>query len=126
MPDTKQSLWSQKFSKVLLPGAASTVHTVAVGHRLELVPLASPWASPAAPIRVKAIFDGKPLAGKSISVGDGVTDRDTDATTDATGVATVPMTTGRWYVLSVSHRVPSRVPTLAENDAYVATMSFRP
>ena len=97
-----------------------------VGQALEIVPLQAPTAA-SSTIQVRVLFKGRPVAGSTVKTigGDHHGDEQSPTVTDAQGTATVPLGEGGTQVQSVSYRVtPSRTPTLADADAYDATLSF--
>nr|WP_286134239.1 DUF4198 domain-containing protein [Methylobacterium sp. Leaf123] len=80
-------------------------------------------------IRVRVLFEGRPLDGASVVATDGVNFKSeadqARATTDAQGVAVVSLRSAGPQVLAVAHRVtPSQTPTLADADSYGATFAF--
>ncbi|MBD8905294.1 DUF4198 domain-containing protein [Methylorubrum zatmanii] len=126
LPLATKSLWSMKFAKAAL-GAAAPWDRV-VGHPLEIVPLEDP-ATASGTIRVKVLFEGRPLASASVVATDGVNFKSeadqARATTDAEGIARVPLRSAGPQVLAASHHVrPSQTPQLADTDAYSATFAF--
>ena len=104
-----------------------------VGHRLELVPKRDPFtlaAGDALPVLV--LFDGRPLAGAGVEIGDAVTgiaeDRIARYRTDRHGVAMVPVGpkgASEWAVLGVDHDEASQLRALADREKYTATLVFR-
>lgn len=79
-----------------------------LGHPAELVPLDNPYAlQPGGTVRVRALVDGRPVAGQLILAGgvasDGTKIAETSARAGADGVAGVRLTkAGHWYVKFVS------------------------
>lgn len=123
LPDNLKSLWSQKFAKLLISGEGATQ---AVGHRLELVPLADPFRLKSGePLKVRVSYGGKPLAGAEVEVSDAKTKTDTPrkVTADASGVATVEPFSGE-TLLTVDHEAPGSFPDLAAEDMLSATLMF--
>lgn len=126
LPQADKSLWSVKFAKAVFGPAAPWDKIV--GQPLEIVPLEAP-TSASGQIRVRVLFEGRPLNGASVVATDGVNFKsDADqarATTDAEGVAVVALRRAGPQVLGVSHRVtPSQTPALADSDSYGATLAF--
>jgi uncharacterized GH25 family protein len=126
LPQADKSLWSVKFAKAV-SGPAAPWGTV-VGQTLEIVPLEAP-SSASGQIRVRVLFEGRPLDGASVVATDGVSFKSeadqARATTDGSGVAVVPLRRAGPQVLGVSHRVtPSQTPALADADSYGATLAF--
>ena len=127
-PDAIDSLWSAKFAKAVTgPGAP---WDMALGHELEIVPLADPAAARVGEsFRVRVLFRGQPLAGADVERGDGVTAMKEDAIprfkTDGDGIATIPIVKWGPVVLVVDHRVtPSGTPDIAAADLFNCTFSF--
>ncbi|MCY1640996.1 DUF4198 domain-containing protein [Methylorubrum sp. SL192] len=126
LPQADKSLWSVKFAKAV-SGPTAPWEKV-VGQPLEIVPLEAPAAA-SGQIRVRVLFEGRPLGGASVVATDGVNFKSeadqARATTDAQGVAVVPLRSAGPQVLGVAHRVtPSQTPTLADADSYGATFAF--
>lgn len=126
LPQADKSLWSVKFAKAVAGPAAPWQQVV--GQPLEIVPLEAP-ASASGKIRVRVLFEGRPLGGASVVATDGVNFKSeadqARATTDAEGVAVVVLRSAGPQVLGVSHRVtPSQTPALADSDSYGATLAF--
>ncbi|MEA1833133.1 DUF4198 domain-containing protein [Methylobacterium durans] len=121
VPDAQRSQWSMKFAKAVTgPGAP---WERVLGQTLEIVPLEAPGAEPGA-IRVRVLFEGRPMAGAEIVAASGEA-AEIRVTTDAEGAARVPLAQGGQQVLAVFHRVkPSRTPALADADAFSATLAF--
>ena len=121
VPDARRSLWSMKFAKAVLGPDAPWERVL--GQTLEIVPLEAPGAD-AGSIRVRVLFEGRPLAGAGIAAASGEAP-EVRVATDAAGEARVPLAQGGQQVLAVAHRVtPSRTPALADADAYGATLAF--
>jgi uncharacterized GH25 family protein len=103
-----------------------------LGHALELVPEASPVApmGPGTPIKIKALFKGKPLAGVKVSfIPRGETlaesfDKKYERNTDEQGRASFTPTTGNYYLVVVHHK--EATPEKAEYDSigYAATLTI--
>jgi uncharacterized GH25 family protein len=122
LPEAQESRWSLKFAKLVLPGAGEPAG--AVGHRLEIVPLADPYRLKAGEaLKVRVELDGKPLPGASLSVGEPKSEQSAKVETDGTGVAAVAPRPGL-TLLSVSRKVPGTAPQLAAEDALTATLAF--
>jgi uncharacterized GH25 family protein len=128
VPDALDSLWSVKFAKTLTGSGGPW--TRVVGHELELVPLADPGEIKAGEsLRVRVLFQGKPLTKAQVERGDGVTPvKEADIprfTTDGEGIATIPIVKRGPVLLAIDHRVtPSATPELAAADLYNATLWF--
>ena len=101
-----------------------------LGHKLELVPEANPVApmGPGQPIKVKLLFNGKPLANTKVSfVPRGVTlkegtDAEYDRTTDKGGRASFTPKTGNYYLV-VAHHDTDEKSDKYEATKYAATMT---
>lgn len=92
---------STQFSKTLF--APSEISTHSLGLRFELVPNADPMAlAPGAPISFKLLFDGRPLAGVSIS-----TNFERESKTDANGVAEFTFEKSGVHLLYATHKIPA-------------------
>lgn len=124
MADVQESLWSQKYAKVLLPGGDAKAYGRVVGQRLEIIPLADPFAmKTGARLPVRVLLDGKPAVGIAVSAGDA---HDKDAVpnlTDAAGETKVALPAGA-VVVETTHKVPGTHPALADQDNLSATLSF--
>lgn len=126
LPEARKSLWSVKFAKAALVPSAPWDRVV--GQPLEIVPLEAPAAA-SGKIKVKVLFEGRPLAGASVVATDGANFKSeadqAQAATDAEGIAVVPLRAAGPQVLGVAHRViPSQTPALADADTYSATFAF--
>ena len=126
LPQADKSLWSVKFAKAI-SGPTAPWDKI-VGQPLEIVPLEEPAAA-SGQIRVRVLFEGRPLDGASVVATDGVNFKSeadqAHATTDADGVAVVSLRSAGPQVLGVAHRVtPSQTPALADADSYGATFAF--
>lgn len=124
VPDAQESRWSQKYAKALLPGGDAKAYGQVVGQRFEIVPLADPFTLKAgAPLPVKVLLEGKPLAGVAITAGDSHAAEAEKIVTDASGEAKLPLPAGP-VVVAVSHKVVGTAPALADQDGLSATLSF--
>jgi uncharacterized GH25 family protein len=101
-----------------------------LGHRIELVPEANPVMpmGPGKPIKVKLLFEGKPLEGVNISfIPRGVTlkegvDPEFERMTDASGRASFTPKTGNYYLV-VAHLPREEKGDGYESAHYTATMT---
>lgn len=123
---TAEHWWTTKSGKRLL-GAGAFRHKT--GSRLELVPLADPFAVPVGKtVRVRLELEGKPVPGAKIAYTDGIApipdDRQPTALTDADGVALVPIARKGAYLLTTDVNAPARHPALAERDHLYTSLSF--
>jgi nickel transport protein len=127
-PGATDSLWSSKFAKALTGPQAPW--QMVLGHDLEIVPLSDPAAvKPGQDLRLRVLFQGKPLAGAEVERGDGTTpvaEKDIPRfPTDAEGVASVPITNSGPHLLVIDHTVkPSATPDQADSDLFTATLWF--
>lgn len=127
-PDAAESMWSAKFAKALTGPDAPWDKVL--GQTLEIVPLSDPVAAkPGQTLRVKVLFQGKPLAGADVERGDSVTvvaEKDIPRfATDAEGIASVPIVKAGAHLLVIDHKVsPSATPDQANADMFNATLWF--
>ncbi len=128
IPEAQDSLWSMKFAKAVT-GPGSPWATV-LGTLLEVVPLSDPAAAkPGDSLRVRVLFQGKPLAHVAVERTDGLTPiKEEDIPsfrTDDNGFASIPIVEAGPHLLAVDYKVsPSATPDLAKTDLYTATLSF--
>lgn len=126
--NAKDSLWSGKFAK-LVTGPGAPWQTVA-GHDLEIVPLSDPAdAKPGESLKVRVLFQGKPLPRARVARADGVTyvaeDRIPRFTAGSDGVAEVKIeTAGPQLLVAERAQKPSLTPDQAGTDLYNATLWF--
>jgi uncharacterized GH25 family protein len=125
--DASETLWSGKFAKAV-SGPGAPWQTV-LGHPLEIVPLSDPGAiKPGDTLRLRVLFQGKPLAGAQVERGDGKTavpEADIPRfATDADGVAAVPIVKAGPHLLVIDHDVKPSNPGLSTLDLYNATLWF--
>jgi uncharacterized GH25 family protein len=108
-------------------------HEKPLGHALELVPEANPVApmGPGQAIRVKLLFQGKPLADAKVSfIPRGVTlkegfDADYERKTDAEGRAKFTPKAGNYYLLVAHREEPAPAgETKYDSIKYSATMTI--
>ena len=108
VPDAQDSLWSVKFAKAIT-GRGAPWGTV-MGTLLEVVPLSDPAAAkPGDSLRVRVLFQGKPLANIAVERTDGVTlIKEEDIPrfmTDSDGVASVPIVGTGPHLLAIDYKV---------------------
>ena len=130
-PKTPMASHNLKYGKALV--ATGTAHggfDRVVGQKLELIPMADPFALKVGdklPVAVR--FNGKPLVGAGVEIGDSVTaipeEKIVRYRTDAKGVAQVPIGGAGWSVVGVDHEERSPLPQLADKEKYTATLVFR-
>lgn len=120
------ALWSaayEKFAKSLInPAADAGLHTTALGHALEIVPLDPPADLAAgSALRVQVLYAGDPIPAQVQATYDGHTEAgDTYAVTleaDDDGIATVPLEVAGDWVVRVQHRADVDA---ADHDRHVA------
>lgn len=92
------------------------------GHPLEFIPLSDPLA--AGQLRMRLMFQGKPLDGARVHVGTAaVGTKDITLTTSNGGTITVPSAAGLWNVRTI-HVVPSPAGADAQWDVHWATFVY--
>ena len=126
-PNPIDSAHYLKFGKALFRvGASSTGYDRVLGHRLELIPQADPFAlKDGANLPVEVRFDGAPLAGAIIEIGDDrAASRGPQVRTDSHGRINVPLANKGYFRISVDHRAPSKYPDLYSFDDYTASLVF--
>lgn len=124
-----------KYAKTLLrvgDGAgAATVYTRPLGHRLEIVPEADPYALPSGePLPVRLLFDGKPLVNARIVIGS--TDARTATQSNMTGVRTDAQgharlqlgRAGGVHYVHALHMIQATGRTDVEWESFWATLTF--
>lgn len=126
-PDAIDSAHYMKFSKALFRiGASSGGYDRTVGHRLELIPRADPFAAKdgsALPVEVR--FDGQVLQDHIVELGDDTAaSKGPELRTDSKGTVLVKLDHKGFYRLAVDHRAPSRYPELFLFDDYTASLVF--
>lgn len=130
VPNAVTATHNFKLGKALFArGPAGPGYDRVVGHKLELIPQRDPLQMKVGgelPVVVR--FDGKPLRGVGVEIGDGVTPIKETAIirykTNASGTANVPIQRSGLQLIAVDHNVPSVSPMLATEDAYTATLVF--
>jgi nickel transport protein len=127
-PSAADSAHYLKYSKALLRiGLMSHGYDRILGHRLELVPLANPFSvAVGVSIPIEVLFQGKPLAGATVEIGDDQTARrNPEQKTDSLGIVQVPIDHHGWFRLAVTFRAPSKYPTLFRFDDLDASLVFQ-
>jgi uncharacterized GH25 family protein len=117
-----------KFSKALLHiGRSSSGFDRVLGHRLELIPNADPFAVVVGgSLPVTVYFEGKPLANATVEIGDEKSaGRSPEQKTDSKGVVQVPVDHRGWYRLAVTYRATSHYPALFKFDDLTASLVFQ-
>ncbi len=102
-----------------------------LGHALELVPLANPVTpmGPGQPIRVKALYQGRPLVGATVAFipRGAVLAEGFDATyerkTDTQGAAEFTPKEGNYYLVAVHHDEPDQKGEGYDRTHYSATLT---
>ena len=102
-----------------------------VGLKIELVALENPYTFPVdQPLPVQVLFDGKPLAGVTVKVFDGV---DTEAVdhiiTDANGQVMIPPGGPGPYLLNAIHMIEpvsqTKIAQAADWESFWASLTFQ-
>ncbi|MPZ41625.1 MAG: DUF4198 domain-containing protein [Rhizobiales bacterium] len=121
VPGATEGMWSRKFAKAIT-GSGAPFDAI-LGHPLEIVPLTDPAAARGATLRVRVLFEGKPVPNVKLERSHG---RNASLVeTDSEGIAVVAIAGAGEYTLSASHRKsPSSVPAFADVDLFGATYSF--
>lgn len=127
----------RRCAKAWLAGSDAARATRPLGLPLEIIPLAAPGAS--ATLRVRVLFEGRPLAGARLRawrqpMGPGKrtldpAGRDSVAAawsgrTDDRGEARVPVAEAGEWLLSTVHMVPSRDRSVADWESTWASLTF--
>jgi uncharacterized GH25 family protein len=102
-----------------------------LGHTIELVPEASPVApmGPGTPIKIKVLFQGKPLDDARVSfIPRGETlaegfDKNYERKTDASGKASFAPKTGNYFLVVVHHKETVTGKSEYDTIAYTATLT---
>lgn len=98
-----------------------------VGHPLELVPLSDPGAAAPGLVRMRLMFQGKPLAGARLHAGkapaSGQKETELSLTTSTEGIIDVPASAGLWNVRTI-HVVPAPAGADAQWDVHWATFVY--
>jgi uncharacterized GH25 family protein len=126
-PDSIDSAHYMKFSKALFHiGAATAGYDRTIGHRLELIPRADPFAAKdGTPVPVEVRFDGSILKNHIVEIGDDTAaSKGPEVRTDDRGIILVKLDHKGFYRLAVDHRAPSRYPDLYAYDDYTASLVF--
>lgn len=126
-PDAIDSAHYMKFGKALFHiGPSSTGYDRVIGHRLELIPRADPFAAKegsALPVEVR--FDGVVLKDHIVEVGDDTAaSKGPELRTDDRGIVMVKLEHKGNYRVAVDHRAPSKYPELFAYDDYTASLVF--
>lgn len=127
-PDAIDSAHYMKFSKCLFHiGASSGGYDRVIGHRLELIPRADPFAlQTGAMLPVELRFDGNIIANHIVEIGDETSSSiGKVARTNADGIVLVPLNHKGFYRLAVDQRAPSKYPALYSYDDYTASLVFK-
>jgi uncharacterized GH25 family protein len=126
-PDAIDSAHYLKFSKALFHvGASGNGFDRIIGHRLELIPRADPFAAKeggSLPVEVR--FDGAVLKDHIVEVGDETAaSKGPELRTDARGIVLVKLDHKGFYRMAVDHRAASKYPDLFSFDDYTASLVF--
>jgi nickel transport protein len=99
-----------------------------VRHRLEIVPMPGELAIPGGAFRVRVLWEGRPLPGVGVEVGDGVTAKKEEdiykVLTDSDGYAQLTLGTAGWQIIAVDHQSEPDTPAVSDADMHVATFTF--
>jgi uncharacterized GH25 family protein len=126
-PDAIDSAHYMKFSKLLFHiGPSSEGYDRTIGHRLELIPRADPFAAKdGTPVPVEVRFDGSVLKNHIVEIGDDTAaSKGPEVRTDDRGIILVKLDHKGFYRLAVDHRAPSKYLDLYAYDDYTASLVF--
>jgi uncharacterized GH25 family protein len=126
-PEAIDSAHYQKFSKALFHiGASSGGFDRVIGHRLELIPRADPFApKDGGTLPVELRFDGAVLKDHIVEVGDETAaSKGPELKTDSRGIVLVKLDHKGFYRMAADHRAPSKYPDLFSFDDYTASLVF--
>lgn len=126
-PESIDSAHYMKFSKTLFRiGASGEGYDRVLGHRLELIPRADPFAAKdGTSIPIEVWFDGAIQKDHIVEIGDDTAaSKGPEIRTDDHGVVLVKLDHKGFYRLSVDHRAPSKYPHLFAYDDYTASLVF--
>jgi len=127
----------RRCAKAWLAGSDAARATAVVGLPLELVPETAPGSTPA--LRVRALWNGRPLAGALVkawrtslaagSLARPVFDRDSvnvawQGRSDAAGVVTIPVREAGEWLVSVVHMEACRDREIADWESTWASLTF--
>ena len=108
-------------------GAGPRAFDRVIGHPLEFIPLSDPTAATSGPIRMRLMFQGKPLAGARVHAGkapvSGTKETELSLMTSRDGVFSVPASAGLWNVRTI-HVVPAPAAADAQWDVHWATLVY--
>ena len=128
LPAGKDAGHYLKFGKGLFPAVGEAFNRV-VGQQLEIIPQRDPFkVKPGEKLPVKVIFEGKPLAGAGVEIGDGKTRmKEEDIPryqTDRDGVVELPISHGGLQLIAIDHQTAPLHPDLCNHDDYSASLAF--
>ena len=128
LPAGKDAGHYLKFGKGLFPAVGEDFNRV-VGQQLEIIPQRDPFkVKPGEKLPVKVIFEGKPLAGAGVEIGDGKTRmKEEDIPryqTDRDGVVELPISHGGLQLIAIDHQTAPLHPDLCNHDDYSASLAF--
>jgi uncharacterized GH25 family protein len=108
-------------------GAGPRAFDRVIGHPLEFVPLSDPGATSADSVRMRLLFQGKPLAAARVHAGkapvSGKKETELSLTTSSDGIFSVPAGDGLWNVRTI-HVVPAPPGADAQWDVHWATFVY--
>ncbi|MBV9488992.1 MAG: DUF4198 domain-containing protein [Verrucomicrobia bacterium] len=128
LPEGKDAGHYLKFAKGLFPAVGANFDRV-VGQQLEIIPRTDPFkVRPGEKLAVKVVFEGKPLKGAGVEIGDGQTKmKEEDIPryqTGADGVAELPISHEGLQVIAIDWRLPPLHPDLCDHEDYSASLTF--
>ena len=117
-----------KFGNGLFPAGKDDYKRI-VGHRLEIVPQADPFAAkPGDKLPVRVLWEGKPLADAGVEIGDGMTKmKEEDIPrykTDGHGIAQVPVAKAGLHIIAIDYKTGPKDKDLSDHDNYSASLCF--
>lgn len=123
VPGAKKVGYYQMFTRTVLASDSSVVK--AFGLPLEILPLADPMQlKKGSKLRVQVLFEGKPLASKTIASDYLNAGEDHSIRTDAQGYAIITIRSSGLNVIKVAHSVRRIDISEADEDGYAATLAF--
>lgn len=119
----------RRHTKTLLRagGKSDATYAIHTGQRLEMVPLDDPLSqTPGAPLRVRLMFDGKPLPGALLRAWHHNLDQTVSirTITDDSGVVTFTLPYSGTWMISTVHMIASTEPAEADWDSFWGNLMF--
>jgi nickel transport protein len=117
-----------KFSKGF-SSACKDDYKLRAGHRLEIIPQSNPMeAKPGDKLAVKVLWEGAPLPGVGVEIGDGKTKmKEEDIPrykTDVRGIAKLPFEKAGLHIVAIDYPVAPKHSDLSDHDEYSASLTF--